>query len=83
MLWAARQRGVVILKDRQIGGLASVSISDNSSSNVIIGSLIKINLISATHNTLTAEKISASLTPQPGEQQEAVEVGRWTGTGTC
>lgn len=50
-LQAGRQRYMVILKDRQTGGLAVVSICDNNSSNVIIGSLIKINLISATHNT--------------------------------
>lgn len=50
-LQAGRQRYIVILKDRQTGGLAVVSICDNNGSNVIIGSLIKINLISATCNT--------------------------------
>ena len=56
-----RQRCIVTLKDVQTGGLAVVSISDNNSSNVIIGSLIKINLISATHHAFGLLKRSVPL----------------------
>lgn len=64
-----------MLKDRQTGGLAVVSISDNNSSNVIIGSLIKINLISATHNTFCLLKRSPALRHLScGEKREEVKV---------
>lgn len=78
---AGRQRDIVVLRDRQTGGLAVVSISDNNSSNVIIGSLIKINLISATHNTFCLLKRSLPLWHlSRGERREEVRVDGWTGT---
>lgn len=77
------KKDIVIVKDRKIGGLAVVSISDNNS-NVIIGSLIKINLMSAIHNSFCLLKRSEPLWHLSWwEKREEVKVYKWAGAEKC